>query len=276
MNEPRGSYKTIFGLDDTSHDLWAEEYDSHPGQLFIGVEQEDGKSTCLLVDRDTVLRLHAALGEWLYPVHTPEAPNRNLIEQLIERAAKDAVTAILPLHLAPASICHAKDCDTARHLTAPVCTIPEHQTDRWGYVDAQRAVQPAVCPDCGQTRGEIHQCDTDASAYCRIDGCTFPSIPGAVHFEHDPEPHDVGHPEPGIVMNPNISCTCHDADGNSTLPEATTTGRWEAELRRDAGKSVPLPYCNAKGCGHSWARHTRSGGCSVRTGTTECACREHR
>lgn len=53
------------------------------------------------LERDKVLELHAALGEWLYPVHTPEWANKSLIEQMIERAVKDQVAAVLPLHLKP-------------------------------------------------------------------------------------------------------------------------------------------------------------------------------
>lgn len=65
------------------------------------VERDDGEGRGVDLLRDQVLELHAALGEWLYPVHTPEGPNRSLIEQMIERAVKDQITAVLPLHLTP-------------------------------------------------------------------------------------------------------------------------------------------------------------------------------
>lgn len=63
------------------------------------------------LDRDAVLRLHAALGEWLYPVHTPEWANRSLIEQMIERAVRNQVAAVLPLHLKPGDRMLVADAD---------------------------------------------------------------------------------------------------------------------------------------------------------------------
>lgn len=58
-------------------------------------------STSCTLDRDAVLHLHSVLGEWLYPTHTPEAKNRSLIEQMIEKAVREQVAAILPLHMTP-------------------------------------------------------------------------------------------------------------------------------------------------------------------------------
>lgn len=198
------------------------------------------------VPKEDALRLYAAIGEALYPVHTPEAPNRSLIEQLIDKAVKDAVTAILPLHLAPAG-------------------------DRWGYVDATPnpyATQssPGLCRDCGDTRPSLalyHACtadmpdrpfdDEDAPELCNIPGCMITGMPGT-HFAHDPA---------------LTTCAAAGQHRPQECPEATPSGRWEAELRRDAGRSIPLPYCGE--CGHSWTRHNRGEevrGCSVR----HCHC----
>ena len=178
--------------------------------VFLNFMANEEFGTGVAMERDAVLSLIQALTEWAYPVHTPEGPNRSLIEQLIDKAAKDAVAAILPLHLAPAG-------------------------DRWGYVNANR---PPLDFD-----------NEEALELCSITGCMITGMPGT-HFAHDPAP-----------------TTCANAGEHrpQECPEATTRGRWEAELRRDAGKSVPLPYCAA--CGHSRIRHD-SGRCSVR----RCLC----
>lgn len=186
-------------------------------------------SSACRVPNEQMLTLYAALGEWLYPVHTPEAPNRSLIEQLIDKAAKDAVTAILPHHLRPA------------------------YADRRGYVDATPnpyATQssPGLCRDCGDTRPSLalyHACTADVPRRCTIEDCPFPTtVPGAAHYEHEP-----------------IACSDAGEHRPQECPEATTRGRWEAELRRDAGRSLAVPYCGD--CGHSRIRHD-SGRCSVR------------
>lgn len=195
------------------------------------------------VPKEDALRLYAAIGEALYPVHTPEAPNRSLIEQLIDKAVKDAVTAILPLHLAPAATCRAKDCDTARHLTTPVCTIPEHQTDRWGYVGANR---PPFDFD-----------DEEAPELCNIPGCMITGMPGT-HFAHDPAPTTCAN------AGEHRPQECPEYD-SATEAKQTALAKWEAELRRDAGRSLAVPYCGD--CGHSRIRHD-SGRCSVR----RCLC----
>lgn len=192
------------------------------------------------VPKEDALRLYAAIGEALYPVHTPEAPNRSLIEQLIEKAVKNQVAAVLPLHLAP-------------------------MADRWGYVDADGRTCRGGCDfnaphvkygsSCGAPR-------PDEPAYCRIDGCTFPSTPGAVHFEHDPEPHDVGHPGP--------------VDGDITPDSATGSkaqamAKWEAELQRDATHG---DYCAP--CGHAWRAHWSAQGCTATLGKGHCECKRTR
>lgn len=124
-----------------------------------------GRAIAAYVDRDAALRLHNALGEWLYPVHTPEYANRSLIEQMIERAVRDQVAAVLPLHLSPVATARCETHCLVQHDYAGNEVIhdaqaqddPEpHDVGHPVYEDAA-----ARCRHCGQTRGEIHQCDTD-------------------------------------------------------------------------------------------------------------------
>lgn len=123
--------------------------------------------------RETVLRLHNALGEWLYPtgVATQDTPLQpaDIRALVAERAAE-----IMALHQSP----QAK------------------------YVDAS-----ADSHD-GPLDPEPHDactCSHDESSHGSI-GCTAPYRLGPVQLicrcqwrvdpEPDPEPHDVGHPDP--------------------------------------------------------------------------------
>lgn len=114
--------------DDDGDRLEVRESLTLPGSSLFHVES-NGVRQSVRLDRDAALRLYAALGEWLYPVHTSEYANRSLIEQMIERAVKDQVAAVLPLHLAPVAICRAGECGGVRHLAEPVCTVPDHAED---------------------------------------------------------------------------------------------------------------------------------------------------
>lgn len=135
--------------------------------LWFRVDQI-GRVTSAYTDRDAALRLHAALGEWLYPVHTPEYANRSLIEQMIERAVKDQVAAVLPLHL-----------KTAGAIAAPA---------------AQRL--GCECGHAANFHSEENGCChwyTGEQEFCE---CTrgLGGLESDAFLEADPEPHDVGHP----------------------------------------------------------------------------------
>lgn len=152
------------------------------------------------VDRDAALRLHAALGEWLYPVHTPEAPNRSLIEQMIDKAVGDLVAAVLPLHLS---------------TVGRVCTRDES---------------------------------------CEV---------------ADPEPHDVGHPEPAPPLHLATEAEC-GADRKSPCIAARHLsepdhGRLMSELPRR------VPRCTT--CGHGWGDHM-AGMCW--SDGSDCPCTRNR
>jgi hypothetical protein len=155
--------------------------------LWFRVDQDGEGPSGAYVDRDAALRLHAALGEWLYPVHTPEYANRSLIEQMIERAVKDQVAAVLPLHLAPVATYAATPAGT------PGCECG-HAAD---YHSEENGC-------CHWYTGDQEFCE-----------CTrgLGGLESDAFLEADPEPHDVGHAE-------DSACRCHDSDGNSVLPHA--------------------------------------------------------
>lgn len=125
-----------------------EDDRDYPGTLMFGNTgrlDDTGTMISSSLDRDAVLRLHAALGEWLYPVHTPEWANRSLIEQMIERAVKDQVAAVLPLHLKPFATQMQAAEDKIERVANAVLTDPEpHDV---GHAEGPEGVhRPQDCP----------------------------------------------------------------------------------------------------------------------------------
>lgn len=131
--------------DDDGDKLQIRESVDRASLLFDVVR--DGRRPTVRLERDKVLELHAALGEWLYPVHTPEWANKSLIEQMIERAVKDQVAAVLPLHLSPVATCKADHCDGARHLEDRPAVWPDPEPHDVGHAEEPEGVhRPQYCP----------------------------------------------------------------------------------------------------------------------------------
>lgn len=122
---------TIFGhVDSDGHsiELLAKSGDPQEDMLLL-YRHRWGSIGSVRIDREAALRLYNALGEYLYPVHRAEAPNGSLIEDLIAKAVKDQVAAILPLHL------------------SPVAYVPEPDAeDGWQRSEPEQA--PSHCGEC--------------------------------------------------------------------------------------------------------------------------------
>lgn len=235
------------------------------------------------LDRDAVLRLHAALGEWLYPVHTPEWANKSLIEQMIERAVKDQVAAVLPLHLKPVAYVHGRNCSGQLFC---------QDANGVQVIDCQSEADPEP-HDAGN---EECRCIHDASAHGPI-GCTASVRLGPAELVcrcrarvSDPEPHDVGHAEepaagpcdallkPEQILAEVHDCgyvwAAHRAPFGVKGPE-TNRGRLMSEL---PVRTRPRPICVS--CGHGWGQHY-SGICWGEPGTAMqsepgCTCTRER
>lgn len=165
-------------LDSDDDELEARTHNDFPNDLFFDIARGyDNENSSVRVDRDAVLRLHAALGEWLYPVHTPEWANKSLIEQMIEKAVKDQVAAVLPLHLKPGDrllvadadgrvwadpephdVGHAEEpvirthslmCPRMTHVDAPCTCVPDEPTDHGRLMsELPRRTRPRYVPAC--------------------------------------------------------------------------------------------------------------------------------
>lgn len=149
----------LFGYTDHEDDrLQVETRESGDFLAFRVPEDRDNQMDARGVDipRDKVLELHAALGEWLYPVHTPEAPNRSLIEQMIEKAVKDQISAVLPLHLSPfATQMRAAEEKIGRVANA-LMADPDPEP---GDVGHPRPAGPCgEAPPVGFNVGHVHTC----------------------------------------------------------------------------------------------------------------------
>lgn len=123
----------------------------------------------------------------------------------------------------------------------PVCTAPQGLTeDRVRELIAE-ALKPV------ESEGYAR--------YCETPGCE--EFPGTErHFEHDPEPHEVGHPEPASA------CRCHDANGNSIDVTEPLCHRAAPEGAHEATR------CTF--CGWLWSRHSPHPGAPRQVRTPEC------
>lgn len=214
------------------------------------------------LDRDAVLRLHAALGEWLYPVHTPEGPNRSLIEQMIERNVREQVAAILPLHLSTTATCRADACDSARHLAA------DPEPGDVGHPRPAAEPDPQLCKGC--SKGNHPHVFADCT-HCDCKW-TRPEPGGHGRLMAELPRRIRPLPEPG--------CVC----GHGWM-EHYSSMCWGGEekygCRCTQVRPAPVPvqeYCSE--CEHSWARHgVGAGPCNVRMtdgngSHGECGCEE--
>lgn len=68
--------------------------------LRVSVAADMNRPSNAYVSRDAALRLHAALGQWLFPTYSG-APDTTLLERMVRQAAQDAVSAVLPLAARP-------------------------------------------------------------------------------------------------------------------------------------------------------------------------------
>lgn len=127
----------------------------------------------------------------------------------------------------------------------------------------------------------------EGAPYCEIPGCTkFPTT--GRHFEHDPEPRDVGHPEPEELCGRIAPADAHPAS------RCTFCGFvWQAH--RKAELTISCGLCGAEWtdghgqpgdpcthipawrqlvgceCGHAWRQHDHTG--CTRVHPTQLDCR---
>jgi hypothetical protein len=96
---------------------------------------------------------------------------------------------------------------------------------------------------------------------CTLPGCgRFPA--SSEHFEHDPEPHDVGHPEPEPLCHRTRPADAHPAS------RCTWCGwLWE---QHSPAPSAPRQLVGCE-CGHRWGVHG-GGKCHAWDGAKECGC----
>lgn len=237
-----------------------------------------GAGIAVHVDRDAALRLHAALGEWLYPVHTPEWANKSLIEQMIEKAVKDQVAAVLPLHLKPGDRFLMADAD------GRVWADPEpHDV---GHAEEPEGVhRPQDCPgqpECaeGPATGPCDALLEPGQRLIEVHDCGYV---WAMHKSSAPLPDHGRHSEPySPPLHLATESECRADSQNPCIaarhlvaePE-TNHGRLMSEL---PVRTRPRPICVS--CGHGWGEHT-SGICWGEHGTAMqsepgCTCTRER
>lgn len=133
-------------------EVLADDGDSREDLILLYRNRTGQRSGAIRVDRDAVLRLSAALIEWLGDTTAPIAPN-SLIDQLIVKRVAEEVARVLPLHLSP--LAFKSDAERAREEADGLwrkpgdCgTDPQHAK----YEDAHSP----LCGQCGQLWTDTH------------------------------------------------------------------------------------------------------------------------
>lgn len=156
-----------------------------------------GEHTCRALDRGEVQRLHSALGEWLYPQNLgPTTAEREEAVKALHTLAAGLANAIRPLWSAE----RCRRCGVARGAARTGCA------------------------------GDARECE-----YIR---------PGDRGYE--------------FLAEPAPACRCHDNEGNSVLPdpEPRDVGHPEPEplcTRTRPADAHPVSRCTF--CGHLWSDH---------------------
>lgn len=230
-------YESIFDRRDESGDE-LDVWNQSSFLLFHNTRRYDGELVSVRLNHPDALRLHAALGEWLYPVHTDAQPNKSLIEEMIAKAVKEQVSAVLPLRLS--SIVIAGDGPERCSTVIPKGARLSDQCAHCGYL---WAIHPGGVTDAAP-----------GLKVCQLEDCSL--FQGA-HFEHDPEPQAVGHPEEPEPQHGRLM---------AELPKRKPTGTWDDRVFFGA-----TPFCEE--CSHSWVRHdVAEGRCGVRVNGVHCGC----
>lgn len=140
-------FSHVDGSDDSMEIL---EHTPH-NQLRMWARGDDGDCVNVVIPRSKVLSLIQALTEWAYPTHTPEGPNRSLIEELIAKAAKDAVSAVLPLHLSSFATQMQAAEDKIERVANALLSDPEPEPGDVGHPRPPLPVRQktVITPECG-------------------------------------------------------------------------------------------------------------------------------
>lgn len=244
------------------------------GLVFTTSRGRDETLTFVGLGRENLLRLYAVLGEWLYPVHTPEGPNKSLIEELIARNVREQVAAILPLHLSqggairiggpckghvdagvdhdpePGDVGHPRPAEPEPHHVSPAdCMTPDcdrdHAAGPHGRLMSELPKRNPQCTDCNHGWGEHTSGVCWGATGC---GCTKE--------------------RPGIVREQPICPACE----HSWSRHGVGAGNCNVWIpgRRQCGCEVIRPSNGPCECGHGEARHNPH--CSTVDGGKVCRC----
>lgn len=278
--------KSIFHHQDDDDDaLTVVESITRPGALFLHADRAGARHS-VQVERAEVLSLIQALTEWAYPAHTPEGPNRSLIEELIVKAVKDQVSAVLPLHLSPVSrrVCAAQGgCEDSSHDPEPgdvghprppaaedgPCAEPGcgHDKSRHRPVCAVFEPGKGVCR-CNAYKAPLPErktCPHGLGWSLRCRKCETPRRVEPIAFKPPycglcKQPWNDGHGQPGDPC-PGVEAARGD------------TGDWTDALWRvkPSAPASETRYCDE--CGHSWESYRPElGQCMSIRGKSVCGC----
>lgn len=216
--------------DADSVEILAEEGDPQEDLILHARHRKGAWMVDVRLDRDAELRLYNALGAHLWPGETNSASidPEPIYTALVRRLVTEEVARVLPLHQSP-------------QATVAACTGR---------------------PECGCF---THTQERAYAGLCVREGCDRNVLGQTHHAEHDPEPHDVGHParpfSAPVHLTTEANCDVADCIDRHLSQEPATVADWSDRLWHGeetcngfAKPGVLLTDVHAA-CGHLWAVH---------------------
>jgi len=228
----------------TYADYDGDELDVHdnpergtPALVFHSTRNNDRTRTLVSVQlsREEVTKLHAALGEWLYPAYAG-TPDTSLLERMVRKAAEDAVSAVLPLAARPGAG-HIDVDPEPRDVGHPE---PTWDDKLWGSMDG---------PESGGPCGELAKRGVRLSDPCQACGYLW-----ALHR-----------------AQPVCGCIRTGAPIGEQCPDCAHWHRTGTRCMKPSEVQAPRQLVGCE-CGHRWGLHGGAACHGQISGGRTCEC----
>jgi len=204
-------------------------------RLDVRLQPHGGSHRVGYLDRAAATRLHAALGEWLYPAYAG-TPDTSLLERMVRKAAEDAVSAVLPLAARPGAG-HIDVDPEPRDVGHPE---PTWDDKLWGSMDG---------PESGGPCGELAKRGVRLSDPCQACGYLW-----ALHR-----------------AQPVCGCIRTGAPIGEQCPDCAHWHRTGTRCMKPSEVQAPRQLVGCE-CGHRWGLHGGAACHGQISGGRTCEC----
>jgi len=209
------------------------------GELMASISSDRVRPYHTYLDRAAVTRLHAALGEWLFPAYAG-TPDTSLLERMVRKAAEDAVSAVLPLAARPG----------AGHIDVDVDPEPRdvgHPEPTWD--DKLWSRTDPFDPEGGGPCGELAKRGVRLDDPCRACGYTW-----SLHR-----------------AQPVCGCLRSGAPIGEQCPDCAHWHRPGTRCMKPSEVQAPKRLVGCE-CGHRWGLHGGAACHGQISGGRTCGC----